>query len=508
MIRAFRAGVAVLASAFLVTSFVAPAAAEEPPADPTGVATATLADQIAEAAEDGASTADELAESVGLPPAGPNSLDVTDDGRIAVTITFNAAPTDADVARVAEIATVDQVFSFSPAIAATVDPIRLPEIGELPGVTSVAPVLAPVVGSASATRVAAEPLNDPADGSCRAIPVEADGPLRTALARETFGVDGAGVTIGVISDSFETPSGATTPEEEVLMGVLPGPGNPCGYETPVEVLVDDPTQSGEGRGMAQLVHGIAPGARILFASGWGGANQMAESIHALAEAGADVIVDDLGYATSTYFQPALVASAINAVRADGVAYYSSAGNANAIGADGTPSEGLPIAAWQTTAFRGTACPTWVVIQGLSEFDCLDFDPGQAEDPTESIGLNGRAEPRILSSWGEPINGVSSQLVPLLYTTDSVPAPVGVSALLDQNVPNRLMLFQDGTPPAGEYQLVVVRVLTDEPPASPALWMGAFAGSGAISWREYDRSAGVDVVGLAAVAGLEQPPQRR
>jgi hypothetical protein len=493
--RAIRAALAVLVTGVLVVGFAGPAVAEEPPV-PEPV---TLADQVAEAAQSGATGADELAAAVGLPTTGPNSLTVSDNGEVAVTVTFAARPTEAELAELAGIATVDRVYSFSNAAAVTVDPARIPELQALPAVSSVVPVIAATTGVADVPRTVVETADTDADSaaddSCRAIPVEADGPLRTQLARETYGVDGTGVTVGIISDSFEAAvDPVTTPEEDVALGVLPGPGNPCGYETPVEVLFDSDTGGDEGRAMAQLVHGIAPGATLLFASGWGGPSGMAEAIVSLADAGADVIVDDLGYSSETYFQQGLISIAINYAREQGAAYYTSAGNSNVVGDEEGPSAGLPISSWQTSSFRGTACPDWVQVpETVTSYDCLDFDPSAGVDASEEIGLNGSLAPQVLLSWGEPILGVRSSFSLQLYEDGDEPELYAASVNVDPTIPNEMVAIAD-PPPAGEYRFVLVRDLTDRVPNDPAVWMGMFSGADALDWREYDRSAGDDLVG--------------
>ena len=76
--------------------------------------------------------------------------------------------------------------------------------------------------------------------------------------------DGTGVTVGAMSDSFNSVGGAPT---DVGTGDLPGPGNPVGNTTPVEVLDDPLSGSDEGRAMLQIIHDIAPKARIGFARG-------------------------------------------------------------------------------------------------------------------------------------------------------------------------------------------------------------------------------------------------
>jgi hypothetical protein len=516
MSRVLRGAAAVLASALLLAGTSWSAAAAEKPAAPEPV---TLTDQIAEAARSGASGAEELAASVGLPPTGPNSLTVDANGAVAATVQFAAKPSEGQLASVARIARIDRVLTFSSAVSVSVDPVRLVDLQALEGVSSVVPVIAAATGvsrrgvapdaaivPAMTGPLAAAPAGPlaaasagplaaaPAVESCRAIPVEADAPLRTDLARDAFAVDGTGVTVGIISDSFALTDDVTTPADDIALGVLPGPGNPCGHETPVRVLVEGASGDDEGRAMAQLVHGVAPGAELLFASGWDGPNGMAESIIALADAGADIIVDDLGYATETYYQQGLVSVAVNTVRAQGVAYYTSAGNANVAGASDGPSAGLPISSWQTPAFRGIACPDWVdVPEHTTAYDCLDFDPSAAQDPSELWGLNGFGVPQVLLSWAEPINGVDSAFSLQLYTDEEEPELVGASLTVDPAIPNEMLPLSDA-PAEGDYRLVVVRDLTDRTPADPALWIGMFNGGDALDWREYDRTSGDDVVG--------------
>lgn len=497
MHRVLRAAAVVGVCALLTTVPYGSASAEEQPSEAS-----TLTEKVAEAAESGASGADQLAAAVGLPASGPTSLAVDATGDIAVTVSYGARPSDADVEAVAAIARVDRVYGFSPAIAVTVAPERLPQLQALPGVQSVVPVVAAASGlgeaalsAAGAVAPATVAAAAPDDESCRAVPVEADAPQRTDEARETFGVDGTGVTVGIISDSYNLSHDVTTPEQDVAMGVLPGPGNPCGYETPVEVLFDSPTTGDdEGRAMAQLVHGIAPGAKLIFASGWGGPNGMADAIVSLADAGADIIVDDLGYGTETYYQQGLISVAIDSVRDRGVAYYSSAGNANVAGAQGTPSAGRPISSWQTDAWRGTECPAWVEVpETVTEFDCLDFDPSSEADAAETIGLNGYYSPQFLLSWAEPIFGVTSSFSLELYTDADEPELVDSSVTLDARIPNEILAFEDA-PEEGTYQLVAVRDLTNRTATEPAVWLGTFTGADALTWREYDTSVGADIVG--------------
>ena len=78
--------------------------------------------------------------------------------------------------------------------------------------------------------------------------------------------------------------------------------------------------------MAQLVHDVAPGAGIAFHTAFNSQFDFAEGIIELADAGADVIVDDVRYFEEPFFMDGMVAQAVDIVAARGVPYYSSAGN--------------------------------------------------------------------------------------------------------------------------------------------------------------------------------------
>ena len=78
-------------------------------------------------------------------------------------------------------------------------------------------------------------------------------------ARSQFGLDGAGVTIGVISDSVNSVGGGL--QDSYTSGALDA-------SHPVKVLAAG-SGSDEGRAMLESIHDIAPGAslQILSSSG-------------------------------------------------------------------------------------------------------------------------------------------------------------------------------------------------------------------------------------------------
>ena len=163
------------------------------------------------------------------------------------------------------------------------------------------------------------------------VTTQADSAEHADLARSTYGFDGTGVKIGVISDSFNTNASASTHMAgDIASGDLPAA---------TTILEDHAGGADEGRAMAQIVHDIAPGASIEVATAQGGMAHFANNIIALANAGAKVIVDDVGYFAELAYQEGPIAQAIDQVAASGVSYFSSAGN-DANGNKVTGYEGL------------------------------------------------------------------------------------------------------------------------------------------------------------------------
>ena len=147
---------------------------------------------------------------------------------------------------------------------------------------------------------------------------QGDKVMRADIARGLYGVDGTGVLVGVLSDSYNCLGGEIF---DMATGDLP----------PTVMVVQESTcgqgaNSDEGRAMLQIVHDVAPGASLAFATAFGGEAGFANNIIALKNAGAKVIVDDVGYFAAPMFQDGVIAQAVDNVKASGVAYFSSAGN--------------------------------------------------------------------------------------------------------------------------------------------------------------------------------------
>jgi hypothetical protein len=164
-----------------------------------------------------------------------------------------------------------------------------------------------------------------------AITTQGDRVMRANLVRAGYvhseedqqPIDGTGIKIGVLSDSYNTSkdTGGNTLANDISNGDLPAS---------LYFLRDLPSRFGigtdEGRAMLQIIHDVAPGAQLGFRTGVVTAGDFAQGIRDLAAAGSDIIVDDITYVTEPFFRDGKVAKAVNEVTANGVSYFTSAGN--------------------------------------------------------------------------------------------------------------------------------------------------------------------------------------
>jgi hypothetical protein len=327
------------------------------------------------------------AARVGLPASGPGSL-LRAGSRVLVEVRFDrgaAAGRPALEAAGAEVIDLSKRYQTATAF---VRPADLAAVGGVPGVGGVTEVLAPILQGADC------------GGLVRS---EGDAQLQAAAARASWGVDGSGVTVGILSDSFNRDAAAAThAAEDVANGDLPGPGSPCGSTQPVGVLADgDAAGADEGRAMAQIVHDLAPGAAIDFATAFLGELDFATNIRALANQGARVIADDVAYFEEPFFQDGPVAQAVNEVTAGGASYFSAAGNNNLL------MTGNDVGSYEGPFENAGSCPTGVPPAEGTE--CDDFDPSVAVDNAFDLTVEPEGEVLLDLQWAEPWNGVGTDL---------------------------------------------------------------------------------------------------
>ena len=240
------------------------------------------------------------------------------------------------------------------------------------------------------------------------VTTKGDRIIKANIARQLFDVDGEGIRIGIISDSFNSLSGLN---EDVENGELPGEANPFGYGQSVTILADsnDPLLD-EGRALGQIVHDIAPGAELYFHT-FGrkdGDNfisdekSVAEAVTNLTAAGVDVIVEDAVIAASL-LQDGEAVEAIEDAIDKGVVVVSAAGNNGGISYE--------------SVFRSGA---EFELEGL-QLQAHDFDPTDAVDLFQDINVP-EDDTSIFSllGWDDPIGGIETGYVQFLVNTPELP----------------------------------------------------------------------------------------
>jgi hypothetical protein len=446
------------------------------------------------------------AEALGMLPSGPGSLQ-RDGKRVLVRVRFQrGAIVGLDALRDAGARVRSASRRYQTATVAVL-PSRLEALAAVRRVASIGPSRAPLLFGPVASSLGPAPC----EGG--AVISEGLGQLRVDEARETFGLRGKGITVGVLSDSFNQATEAVTggpiathASDDVLSGDLPGPAGTCsGQQAAVNVLEDGPAgeSADEGRAMLQIVHDLAPHASLAFASAFASEEAFAQNIERLARptseagAGADVIVDDVAYFDEPFFQDGPVAVAVDKVTAEGITYLTSAGNDNLF-----DSGGNEIASWEAPEFRDAgSCPAPVnAVLGATETHCMDFQPGGATD----TGFGIKVEPgEILIvdlQWAEPWNGVTADLDAFLLSKNETELlAVAPENSIAEQLPFELLGWENSSSKSQEVKLAINRCFGACNPAAsalakPRLKFALLENGRGVEATEYPTSAGGDVVG--------------
>ncbi|MEX0786356.1 MAG: S8 family serine peptidase, partial [Dehalococcoidia bacterium] len=296
-------------------------------------------------------------------------LRLSDEGEAHVFIEVAAT----DGATVDDIAAtgarIERVSGEYGIVQAYVPPDELRVVSALPGVTNVRLPDYPVLNTGS-------------------IMTEGDAVLQSDDVRDQLGVDGNGVTVGVISDGvrglFDSQATGDLPQMDIAT---------C------NVVSDNPRGSGaggEGTAILEIVHDIAPAADLMF--GHFGFNfngtvlDFMDAVDCLAD-NADVVVDDIGWFGVGPYDGTSIVSENTADELNGSGpirgYYTSVGNQarqhyreefadsganltlNAAGAD----------FWDTHQFAATGGADGTkhagAVPGPAEVNRVTLDPGGA-----------------------------------------------------------------------------------------------------------------------------------
>jgi subtilisin-like proprotein convertase family protein len=217
----------------------------------------------------------------------------------------------------------------------------------------------------------------------------------TVFARDK--VTGTGVKVCVLSDGVDSLSASQA------SGELPAD---------VDVLAGEEGEGDEGTAMLEIVHDMAPGAELGFATAFTSGASFADNIRALRfDAGCDVIADDVVYYNESPFQDGPIAQSVNAVTADGALYFSSAGN------EGNTLDGT--SANYENDFRGAG-------RSVGKFagEAHDFDPGPAVQVFEPISDDSSASVVTTLHWADPLGAAADDYD--LYLFDATGTVVSFS----------------------------------------------------------------------------------
>jgi hypothetical protein len=228
---------------------------------------------------------------------------------------------------------------------------------------------------------------------------EGDTTMRAAFSRDNYGFDGTGVKIGVLSNGVRNLAAVQASGDLGPVTVLPGQSGTAAGQCATTISCD------EGTAMLEIVHDLAPGAQLFYATGLPTPAAFAQNIRDLRTAGCDIIIDDLFYFAESPFQdgqaPAVVspnnggaiAQAVADVTANGALYFSSAGNS---GNKNDNTSGV----WEGDFVDGGAVAAPIVGAGrLHQFPVDGATPAQNFNVVTVVGSG-----QYNLNWSDPLGG--------------------------------------------------------------------------------------------------------
>jgi subtilisin family serine protease len=385
---------------------------------------------------------------------------------IEIRLDRGDAATVGGTAAAAEAIGFDTVAAYPGAgvIVGTAGLDRLDDLAALPGVAVIRPVSDPFLAGGLTVS-------------------QADVSINADDARAEFGVDGSGVTVGVISDTFNTTLGGTVIGSGCETTVT-GMTNQTSGDLPAAVGLLDNGGSGtdEGAAMAELIADLAPGADLMFHTAYGGEAGFAAAIDELVACGADVIVDDVIYFAEPMYQDGLVAQAAQAAVDAGVPYFSSAGNQATYGVEADYVDVDPASDGLTVG---------------PDFHDFGGDGFAAVTIPAGVGV------RFVLEWDQPFSGTlgPGSAVDLdLYLFDA-PDPEASVVALGGNFQGCSASAPSGDP----YEILTYRNTTG---ASRTFYLGVdhYCGSEDVAFRIASYGYGTSITALGFESGIFDDPQ--
>ena len=284
-------------------------------------------------------------------------------------------------------------------------------------------------------------------------------------------MSGIGIKLCALSDGVASLAASQAAGELPAVDVLPGQAG----------------SGDEGTAMLQIMHDLAPGAELGFATAFTSAASFADNIRKLRfDADCDVIVDDVIYYTEAAFQDGPIAQAVNAVTADGALFFSSAGNeGNTL--DGTSSH-------YEGDFAGSGQRVGKIFG-----EAHDWDPGpgvQLFNPLSAASIGSV----VTMFWAEPLGRATSDYD--FYLFDSAGTLVEFAQNVQDGNDDAYERFNMDTVASG-YRLAVVRYAGEPRYFEVTAYGGRFKASadGLPAWATpgvtRGHSAAVDAFSVAA-----------
>lgn len=306
-------------------------------------------------------------------------------------------------------------------------------------ITSVAAVAIGIIGCCVVTAEASTLRLGQNSNSTGLTVTQGDAAMRADKARQKFNVDGRGILIGVISDSFNNLGGAQT---DIANGDLP---------SDIKVLQDFPRGGeDEARALMQIIHDVAPGAKFAFhvpttltTDSPTVTRDYADAIRKLADAGARIIVSDIGDPFDSMFQDGIVAQTIDSIAFrpgnTGVSFFASAGN------EGRQS--------YESAFSSSG-----IKNPLNGGEFHDFDPGAGVDTFQKLRIPQGALSNFFFQWDSPFaslgsKGSNNDLDIFLYDSSGTKVLAqSTNSNIGDNPAEYFSFFNDG--PTQEFNLAI------------------------------------------------------
>jgi len=319
-------------------------------------------------------------------------------------------------------------------------------------------------------------------------------------------IDGSGVRVGVLSDSF----GCEPPPFDPGAPTSTVAADKATDELPSDLVIaadSCPGNFDEGRAMLQLVHDVAPGAAGAFHTAFNGSFDFACGIMELggidtpgaAQAcgafgepyspltGGDVsnvVVDDVIYFAEPMFMPGAIAQAADTVSKAGIPYFSSAGNQARDSYESAYREIVDNGNFGRNLHRGVA-------PGPNAIRVHDFGSGDTAQTITMTQSGGSSFVLLSFQWDQPhftstafgtlLNGgtiqdalnapaATTDMDVLFYDAKGILVPLcppglavgitcqitGTNNLLTGNAVDIVGLFFTGPAPVGQFQIRITR----------------------------------------------------